>query len=137
LAGEDTQIPVEVRELILDRLKSIEELEVLLLIRTDAPRAWTTEQLASTLKLPAASVEAALSALSANRLVTAQPDGTHQYDAADAKTRLSVEMLAQVYAGSRVEILVFIATNAINRVRKGALQTFSEAFRLKGRKDDG
>jgi hypothetical protein len=57
-----------------------------------------------------------------------------RYRASSAELDRSVNALVDAYSNARVEILVFISQNAIGRVRKSALTTFAEAFKLQGPK---
>jgi hypothetical protein len=129
-----------VRELISRSVHSIEALEVLLVLRGPVMRSWTAQQLATELRLPEAALATALQALVASELALQLDDGAplqYQYRLQVPEAEEAVERLAKIYAQNRVEVLMLISSNAIDRVRKGALRTFSDAFRLRGRKKDG
>jgi hypothetical protein len=137
---ESGAIPESVRELISRAVQSIEELEVLLVLRGPVMRSWTAAQLASELRLPEGVLVTALQALVVSELALQVNDSTplqYQYRLQVPEAEEAVEDLAEIYAQNRVEVLMLISSNAIDRVRKGALRTFSDAFRLRGRKKDG
>ncbi len=134
---DETQIPPRVRELLVEKVRSIEELEILLWFRSN-PAPCSAAQLASELKLQATTTADALLRLLGNQMVDAQaaPDGTGLFIPAEEAAPV-VDELARTYESFRVEMLVLISGNAIRRVRHGALKTFSEAFRLRGDKKNG
>lgn len=133
-------MPERVRELISRSIHSIEALEVLLVLRGTVVRTWTAAQLASELRLPESAVVTALQALVLSQLALQASDESplpYQYRLQQPEAEETVDELAKTYARNRVEVLMQISSNAIDRVRKGALKTFSDAFRLTGRKKDG
>jgi hypothetical protein len=137
---ESGAIPESVRELISRSVQSIEALEVLLVLRGPVMRSWTAAQLASELRLPEGVLVSALQALVVSELALQVDDSRplrYQYRLQVPEAEEAVEDLAEIYAQNRVEVLMLISSNAIDRVRKGALRTFSDAFRLRGRKNDG
>jgi hypothetical protein len=137
--GEQSQLPEAVQRLILERLHSVEELEALLLVHSDAARAWTVKDVSTALRINVTMANSALASLAARQLcVTMQdPEPAVKLDQRDPALIAAVAELAQSYEQQRVEILVFISRAAITRVRNGALHTFAEAFRISGRKKDG
>jgi hypothetical protein len=137
---ESGAISLRVQELLRGSIRSIEELEVLLVLRGAVVRDWTAEQLSRELRLPESAAASALSALVLGGLaiqVGEQPPLHYQYRLHAPETEEVVEELAKTYGHHRLEVLMQISSNAIERVRKGALTTFSDAFRLPSRRKDG
>jgi hypothetical protein len=137
---EPAAMPESVRELIGRSIHSIEALEVLLLLRAPVTRSWTAEQLARDLRLPESMVVTALQALVVHQLalqIGEQSPLRYQYRLQGQESEKTIDELAEIYAQNRVEVLMQISSNAIDRVRKAALRAFSDAFRLSGRKKDG
>ena len=137
---EQGAISSEVQALLRRSIHSIEELEVLLVLRGAVVRDWTAEELARELRLPENLVVSALQALVLGELAIQEGEGSplhYQYDLQAPETEQVVAELAKTYAQYRLEVLMQISSNAIERVRKGALITFSDAFRLQNRKKDG
>jgi biotin operon repressor len=133
--ADDDQIPALARELIKERIHSIEALEVVLALRERKGQPVAYAELSATLRISESSVDSALDELRAGGLVVCQ-GGKACYQPAP-QLEPAVASLVETYAQMRVETLVLISKNAIGRVRNDALRTFSEAFRLRGRKDDG
>jgi hypothetical protein len=129
-----------VRNLIRDRIHSIEQLETLLLLRAEPERSWKSGEIAEALRFTEGAAELALDTLSETELVEAQAHTsprTFRYAPRTRELSQQVDGLAECYQTFRVETLVLISTNAIHRVRSHALNTFAEAFRLRGPKKDG
>jgi hypothetical protein len=136
LVSEDDEIPLLARELIQKRIHSIEALEVVLALHEQAGQAVPKQELCTKLRISSASADSALAELCSGGLVECHGAEAH-YRPATAELAEAVDALVVSYAQKRVEMLVLISKNAIGRVRNGALRTFAEAFRVRGRKDDG
>lgn len=130
-------IPQRVQELLIEKVRSIEELEILLWFRLN-PAPCSAAAIARELKLATVTTADALYRLVNNQMLDVQvgADGTGQF-APSARAVVVVDELARTYQDFRVETLVLISGNAIRRVRHGALKTFSEAFRIRGDKKNG
>jgi hypothetical protein len=132
----DEDIPALARGLIEQRIHSIEALEVVLALREHAGMTMSVRDLSAKLRISPASTEGALAELCNAGLAECHGDSA-RYKPASAELGEAVESLVIAYEHKRVETLVLISKNAIGRVRNGALRTFAEAFRLRGRNDDG
>jgi predicted transcriptional regulator len=132
-------ISAEVRELLQERVQSIEALEALLLLFREPERNFPDSEVASAIGIDVELVRAALEALEREGLVGRFPGSppTFRYQPANQRLGELVVQLAATYAAQRVDVLVMIANSAMGRVRKSALHTFSEAFRLRGPKKNG
>ena len=131
------QLPASVQELIRDRIHSSEELEALLLVRTEPSRWWTDEDVAVALRTSRELARSGLSGLTRNALcVESVPGrGPTRYEPSQPALASAVEQLAELYVEQRLEVLVFLSRSAISRVRVDALRTFAEAFRISGKKN--
>jgi hypothetical protein len=136
---DDGTITAQVSELIRACIHSLEELEVLLLLRSGGARGWSASQIASELQIVEPLALDALRALMehelAGRVGTTTPP-QFRYLAQDPERERAIEELARTCTHNRIPVLMRISSNAIERVRKGALRTFSDAFRGPGRKLD-
>lgn len=121
-----------VKQLLREKVRSIEQLETLLCLVEQPVSTFTARDVAEALHISPAAAHAALEALVRNGL--ARGGSAYEYSPEDEATAAAVEALAKEYKVSRVEVLVFIAQGALNRVRDEALHTFSEAFRLRPKK---
>lgn len=130
-------LPDEVTQLLQASVRSIEELEVLLRLRSEnLPRR--ASQLSEALNIHDSITESALLNLEQAGLVARAEDG-RAFRFAPAKPELApaVEALADAYQRNRVLVIMTISSNAIERMRHGVLQLFSDAFRISRSKKDG
>lgn len=134
--SDDEQIPRAARDLIIERIHSIEALEVVVALHERKERAVPTRELCATLRISPSSAESALQELCSGGLVVCEPDSA-RYQPSSRELDAAVESLVDAYARHRVETLVLISKNAIGRVRNDALRIFAEAFRVRKGNDDG
>jgi hypothetical protein len=133
-SGNEAELSPEVRELVRERITSIEALEVLVALREAGSRAITLTELGVNARLSPAAVKTAVDELEKAELIVLLDGPCVRYQAATLELDRAVTALLDAYSASRVEILVLISQNAIGRVRTSALSTFAEAFKLQGRK---
>jgi hypothetical protein len=131
-------LPAHVVELIREHIHSIEALEVVLLLRRDAPRSWTAPRLADELKASQNAIGATMPHLLESQIVGQEgSDARMRYVyVAQGKLAQSVADLDQLYATDRFEVLQAIASNAISRVRKNARRAFPGVFRPGGGREE-
>jgi DNA-binding Lrp family transcriptional regulator len=134
------EIAHDIRAFMLAYVSSYEQLELLLLLRREAPAAWPLARVAEALAIPHASAAVSLEELARRGLLRGEGcrgDAAYCFDPADASTTDLVARLARAYDERRVAVIDLMSTNAIDRIRKSALRTFAEAFRVRGPKKDG
>jgi hypothetical protein len=132
--GEKTRI------LLRDFITSFEMLEVLLLLRTSPGQSWTVASIASHMHVPDDLVARALETLIARRLIHAGAplaEGEFRYGPGTATLAAAVDELAEDFAERRAAVLSTLSTNAIERLRSGALSAFADAFILGSKHKDG
>ncbi len=128
--GEAAGIPEATRRFIAAHISSVEQLEVLLLLRCDADRWWPPEEVAGELSTPPDSVAHRLRDLRGHGLVAEERsgrDGTSRfrYQPATPELEGAVSTLAQVYARRRSSVISVIFADPDRSIR-----TFADAFRL-------
>ena len=129
------EISPALRELLSRHVRSIEALEVLVSLHGEGDQV-SAAILAQRLRLAPEATQTAVEELIQAGLATAE-GALVRYHAGDPVLAERVGELVEVYGRQRVDLLVLISTNAMDRVRKGALRTVSEAFRVRGPKKDG
>ena len=125
----------EVSAFLADHIDSVLELEVLLLLRAEAGRAWTAADLASQLKIDAAFAAAQLDKFYDRKLLTGeartdQPGAAYRYAPASAELDATVASVAAAYASHRVSIIGLIFSKPTSN-----LKTFADAFRIRRDRD--
>lgn len=127
------RLPPAVRQL-LDRLDSIAQLELLLLLQRTAPDEWTAEQLAAELRIEPTWALEQLALLRARGLLTeCEPGGgRYRFDPETPALAKSVESLAACYSEQRVTVVGVLYSRPVDRIR-----VFADAFRIRREDDQG
>ena len=125
----DGELTERARELIRSSIRSIEELETLLWLRSEVSRRWTAAQLARELHFSEQLVGTALQGLVRCQLVVQEEDTSplrYQYRPSSAQAAVSVDELADAYERRSVEVLTLISSSAIARLRREVARLFFE-----------
>ena len=109
---------------VLERLPSIEQIEIVLLLRRDRTRAWSAPEVASELGTPPESTAMRLFLLASNGIV-AFDGGRYRYGAASEVEPL-VDELASAYDGRRAALVSLVGGQPADPLR-----SFADAFKLK------
>lgn len=123
--------PPDVSSFLQEHIAGIEDLEALLLLRSDASRRWSAAAVAATLERPPAWAGPVLQALCAAEVVEGTGEGADRrfaYRPATPALESMVTTLAGLYVEERAEILRLLNENAVDRIRAAAARTFSGAF---------
>jgi hypothetical protein len=117
-----------VRRLIVDAITSVEQLEILLLLREESERSWTAEQVDDHIKSNLSSVAARLSDLHSHRFLRRDEQGGYWYDPGPERVPV-IDELAAAYSERRYSVIELIFSKPSDK-----LEVFAQAFRI--RKDD-
>ena len=107
-------------------IRSAWTLELLLLLRRDARRSWSIDDLVRELRGSVALVTESLNSLSALGLLPATPAEGYHYRAATPELDELVSALVLLYAQKPITVLRTIFTSPGDRIR-----SFSDAFLIK------
>lgn len=132
MSGEP--ISTEVKAFIARQIRSIMELECLLLLHKDAARDWTASELCKELRVDEKWATQELADLAKRGLaVPAEAAPTRfRYAPANATLKEVVDSLAAHYAERRVSIIELIYLKPSD-----PLQNFADAFRFRKESNDG
>lgn len=137
-AALSEEIAHDIRAFMLAYVDSYEQLEILLLLHREAREAWPAPGVADALRIPLPSAAASLDELAARGLLRREGGSEgYRFAPADPSTADVVARLAVAYDERRVAVIDLMSANAMDRIRKSALRTFAEAFRVRGPKKDG
>ena len=127
----DPGISHDVRTLIVERIDSVVQLELLLLLQANAGRAWSAAEVAQELRIEPSWATGQLGELAARGLLAPAADrsGSFAYAPASAQLGDAVAQLAKDYAQRRVTVITLIFSKPVDKLR-----SFADAFRL--RKDN-
>ena len=119
------QIPPDVREFVRREIKSVLQLEVLLLLHRTRDRAWTVMEVSQELGIDPEIAEVQILSLLQLGLIQARSTTGYSYDPEDQNEEIIIDNLALSYAKQRVAIFSLILSESNSRIRR-----FAEAFRL-------
>jgi predicted transcriptional regulator len=117
------ELPRAVTEFIRRYVSSVEQLEILLLLRGDPERAWTADEVARELATQSESAFRRLDQLAAARLLVTS-DGTYRYEPDSRVLAEDVEQVADTYARRRHRVITAIFSDPRDPARR-----FSDQFR--------
>ena len=125
-------LPEEVARFVLQCIDSVEQLEVLLLLRESPDTAWSPEAVARQLYSNPSSIARRLATLQAHQLLTTtDPPSSYRYQPKTPELSATITRLAEMYRERRVAVITLIASKPIENVR-----AFSDAFRLRKKDKD-
>jgi hypothetical protein len=128
----ESDIPPNLRTFINEHIRSVVELEVLLLMQQDPARRWTSLDLGRALRIDPGWTERELFDLNRRGLVTKIPGEPPLYHFTDSPPlQAIVSQLQDVYIQRRVSIIQLIFAKPSEPI-----QSFADAFRLRKDQSD-
>jgi len=124
-----SELPVETLHFLAAHIRSIEQLETLLLLHGAPDRLWTAEEVYRIVRSTMRSVTETLEQLSRQGLVQRTGEGvtaTYQFKPGSDQLKSDVKTLSRLYAERRVKII-----EAIYSEGRSELDEFARAFRLR------
>lgn len=117
-----------VKEFLSERIASVAQLELLLLLRTSLPKRWTVGQLVDELRVETDWAGQQLEFFARVGLVTrdAQQPPTYCFEPSSPELERTVTQVAQEYLLHRVSLIEFIYSRPRDNLR-----AFADAFRLR------
>lgn len=138
--SQTSELTPDVQILLRDHIESYEQLEMLLLMRSDTVASWTEEMLGERLRMTLSLVQAALAGLKLAGFVEARAHGSAQrysYLGQSANVETTISRLAAAYRENPIPIIKLMSANSLERLRTAALRTFADAFILRKDKNRG
>ena len=124
-------IPERVRRFVEANINSVEQLEVLLLLRQELNKSWTAEAVSQALYTPRSAAAMRLADLVHRQIaVVDESQINFRFQPANSELQPIVDELAAVYRERRVAVISLIYSKPNDHVK-----AFADAFRL--RKDKG
>lgn len=131
------QIPDRIKRFLAEHVHTYEELEVVVLLHTAAGLGLTCEAIAERLPIPVTLIDDALKGLHSRGIVSTRTDGDATYYMPSAAYNDQSGELAALYAQQKLEVVMLMSANAIDRVRTGAMRTFADCFFVARKRKDG
>jgi hypothetical protein len=124
-----TGVPAPVKRFIATEIESVEQLEVLLLLRGAADKDWTAKEVARALVTQPESAATWLEKMAGSGILGAQGN-SYRYAPPTKTVDETIDRLAESYAKYRVTVIGLIFSKPSERVT-----LFSDAFRIRRQKD--
>jgi hypothetical protein len=123
-----TDFSVEIEQFIALHIESLAQLETLLLVRREAGRAWSCEELSRQLYVTPDVCTGIVGDLERRGFILrdASEANTFRYRSADAAVDQLIDQLAELYHQRRVAVITQIYSKPVKKV-----QTFADSFRLR------
>lgn len=120
-------ISESMKSFLLQRLASIEQIEIVLLLRKDRARSLTAPEVAAELRMPPEAAAMRLFLLASGGMLLFESSGVprYRYAGSDPETEALVSELAEVYASNSGAVAALLGVPA------DPLQSFADAFRFK------
>ena len=120
------QLPDDVHRLIVEHINSVEQLETLLLLRSEPQRVWTVDEVSHALYTQPAAAQMRLDDLQSRGLLLRGDNSGWQYNQANAPVDRLIGLLADLYRDRRVTVITLIYSKPHQQV-----QAFADAFKLR------
>jgi len=126
-------LPPDVLAFLRERVSSVAELDVLLLLHRDPERAWTAQSASVELYRPDVWVAGQLEGMVATGLARRQEGEppSYRWDPADPGIAVTVKRVAEAFRLRHTSVI-----GAIYAPRGGAAERFADAFRLRPDKEE-
>jgi hypothetical protein len=123
-----TDFPVEIEQFIAQHIESLAQLETLLLVRREADRAWTCDDLSRQMYVTPDVCTGLVVDLERRGFILrdAADVNTFRYRSTGAAVDQVIDQLADLYHQRRVAVITQIYSKPVKKV-----QTFADAFRLR------
>jgi hypothetical protein len=121
-----SDLPAAAERFIRSHIRSVWDLELLLLLRNDPARSWSTAELVRELRASAPLVSDSLMALLRAGCIAANDAESYRYSPANAEIEAEVQAAKDAYASFPVAV-----TKLIWEGPRSKIQVFADAFRLK------
>ena len=125
---DDTAIPDDIRDFILNFVDSIAHIEALMLLRRDPELSWDGITLAARLYISVDEAKRILDELGAGGLLMVD-NGVYRYGCASPELKVMVDRLARIYATQLIAVTNLVHAKTSNRIKQ-----FADAFRLRKEK---
>ena len=131
------EIPESVQRFLFEHIHSFEELEIVVLLNGDGSQRSTDKSIAEQLKIAVNLVADALKALRNRGIVETLTESGTVFNVISANYKAELSEMMAVYERHRLEIVMLMSRNAIERVRTGAMRAFADCFFVGKRRGDG
>jgi hypothetical protein len=120
------ELSAVVQQFVLRHIDSIEQLEVLLLLRAQPGRAFTAVEVSRDLRTAPASADRRMASLAESGLLAAEGSGAYRYAPRTGELDAAAGELAEAYSVRRIAVTTLVYSRPLDQVR-----TFADAFKIR------
>jgi hypothetical protein len=121
-----TGISEEVKRFIIDHINSVEQLEVLLFLRSNEDKEWDAGGVSRELRIDPVSAATRLDDLCRQGLLAVRTSTLYRYSPKTRELEQAVRELAETYENHRFSVINMIFSKPIDKIR-----SFADAFRIR------
>ena len=125
LPMSETDVSNDVRQFLVENIRSIEQLEILLLLRASSDRTWTAQEVYQRVLTNETSVRESLERLREHCLIRVAGESTYQF-VSNTETQEVLEKLAGLYKEKPARIIY-----ALYGPQRAELDAFAQAFKFR------
>lgn len=124
------RLPEHLNRFLAEKIRSVSQLEMLLLVRSAPDRAWSADEICRALYIaPEMCIEQLEQLRASGLFATGTAPGQYQYAPQDPALADTMAELAVMYHQRRVTVITAIYSEPTDKIR-----TFADAFRLRKEK---
>jgi hypothetical protein len=126
------EIPDSVKGFIAKHIRSVEQLEILILLSAAPENIWTVQKVAQHIQSDEASIASCLEELQSQGFLIAKkmPGLVYQFSCSSEELLMGVKALTETYRKQRIKVIEVVLDKSQQNLRN-----FSDAFKIR-RKDD-
>jgi predicted ArsR family transcriptional regulator len=125
--SQENEIPPDVRAFIVQRIDSVLQLELMLLLHANAIKHWSADEVAKELRIEASAAQEQLDLLTGRGLLQLSDSDSklYRYQSSDTSLDATMGKLSGEYASRRVTVISLIYSKPTD-----TLKSFANAFRI-------
>jgi predicted transcriptional regulator len=127
----DSGLEEEIRDFVDRYIDSVEQLEILILLKESAPQQWSAQEINEKLQSHFSSVQTRLRGLCKLNLINCNAEN-YSYPGSDKSQEPKIEKLILAYKQKRIRVIEMIFSKP-----KDKLRDFADAFKIKKDPKDG
>ena len=131
------EIPQSIKDFLFRHVHSHEELEVLVFLHRHGGERLSEQDIAEASKIAITVVRDAIKPLGERGIVESLTGDPPARYVTNANYKDELDELIALYEQHRLEIVMLMSANAIERVRTGAMRTFADCFFVGRKRNDG
>jgi hypothetical protein len=130
----EDRLPADIRSFLRDHIRSLEQLEILILLQRNGERWWSAAKVAEELRTSAASTASRLEEMASRNLLDVRiaEQLVYRYAPVSPALEAAARETVRLYKEKPVTVTAAIYSQAVDEIR-----AFADAFRIRGKEGGG